>query len=40
MALSIDGEELVDFDEEDLEVELGSTLSNFAEYVLDNFFLP
>ncbi|PHH73972.1 hypothetical protein CDD83_4640 [Cordyceps sp. RAO-2017] len=40
MALSMDGEEPVNFDQESLAVEFGSALFNFAEYLLDNFFLP
>ncbi|KAL7921110.1 hypothetical protein ACQKWADRAFT_131008 [Trichoderma austrokoningii] len=39
MALSID-EDDVDFSDAELEEELGSTFSNFADYLIDNFFLP
>ncbi|POR32496.1 Uncharacterized protein TPAR_07272 [Tolypocladium paradoxum] len=39
MALSVTGEN-VDFGDKDLEGELRSTLLSFADYLLDNFFLP
>ncbi|KAK3937569.1 hypothetical protein QBC46DRAFT_366093 [Diplogelasinospora grovesii] len=38
MALSVDSENDVDF--ENNEQDLGSALSRFADYLLDNFFLP
>lgn len=45
MALSLDGEDLksdfdVDFGNETVEADLRSSLIGFAEYLIDNFFLP
>lgn len=39
-ALPMDGDEAIDLSDADLEAELRTSLFNFAEYLLDNFFLP
>ncbi|KAJ4310977.1 hypothetical protein N0V84_010675 [Fusarium piperis] len=39
-ALPMDEDEAFDLSDEDLEAELRTSLFNFAEYLLDNFFLP
>ncbi|KAK3941884.1 hypothetical protein QBC46DRAFT_429257 [Diplogelasinospora grovesii] len=40
IALSMDGEDDVDFSSNELEEEVGSALFRFADYLFDNFFLP
>ncbi|WEW54911.1 hypothetical protein PRK78_000338 [Emydomyces testavorans] len=40
MRLDITSEEDIDFDDEDLENQLGKDLTSFADFLLDNFFLP
>lgn len=39
-ALPMDGDEAINLGDADLEAELRTTLFNFAEYLLDSFFLP
>lgn len=39
MALSMDGEEQVNFTDKHLEADLHSALTGFAEYLFENFFL-
>ncbi|TPX24826.1 hypothetical protein DIZ76_010270 [Coccidioides immitis] len=40
MKLDVAGEEDIDFLDEDLENQLGKNLITFADFLLDNFFLP
>ncbi|PGH00080.1 hypothetical protein GX51_05977 [Blastomyces parvus] len=40
MNLDVAGEEEIDFDDEDLEKQLGQNLIAFADFLLHNFFLP
>lgn len=40
MKVDVAGEEYIDFDDEGLEIQVGKNLATFADFLLDNFFLP
>lgn len=40
MELDATDEEDINFDDEDTEIQLGQNLTTFADFLLDNFFLP
>lgn len=40
MQLQIDGDDAIDFDDKDLEKRLHNAVNEFADLLLDNFFLP